>query len=210
MDPSRRRTLASSGISQIPTSVSRPTAASRQSLAPTSSNNNRQSLAPARSLGASRQSLAPSGSQELGGSQGSQLFSQGHGGPVREAPMTGGRSNMYSSMGSASVGRSGVLKSSHVDAPYAPPRSAYSLPTRRPLLTRLPLAVSAAPRTIAAQQQQEEERRPSPLSSLPLSNDHAPTLVNLARSRTAVATPPTSSPSSPPTATTDPPTPRSS
>lgn len=210
MDPSRRRTLASSSISQIPTSVSRPTAASRQSLAPTSSTNNRQSLAPARSLGASRQSLAPSGSQELAGSQGSQLFPQGHGGPVREAPMTGGRSNMYSSMGSASVGRSGVLKSSHVDAPYAPPRLVGSSPAPYPSLRVSSPSVNDAPRTIAAQQQQEEERLPSLPSSLTLSNDLAPTPASPALSRTAAATPPTLSPSSPRTDTMDPPTPRSS
>lgn len=62
----------------------------------------------------------PSSSQ-----QGSQQFSQGHGGPAgtRDAPQTGGRSNMYSSVGTASVGRSGVLRSSHAaEIPYAPPR----------------------------------------------------------------------------------------
>ncbi|KAL8292740.1 hypothetical protein RQP46_001352 [Phenoliferia psychrophenolica] len=56
----------------------------------------------------SRGSIAPGSSQE---SQGSQLFSQGHGGGPREAPATVGRStNMYSSLGMSSVNRPGVLR----------------------------------------------------------------------------------------------------
>mgnify|MGYP001575784450 CR=1 FL=1 len=80
-------------------------------MMPTSSTGNlRQSLAPAR---VGRGSIAPGGSSQ--DSQGSQLFSQGHGG-AREAPATVGRStNMYSSLGgSMSVSRPGVMPARYV------------------------------------------------------------------------------------------------
>lgn len=89
----------------------------------------RQSLAPQRSISNHRQSTIggfPSSSQTSDGfgpaSQGSQLFSQGHGGPTREVPSTVARSNMYTSAhGSMSVSRSGTLKSGQM-LEYAPPR----------------------------------------------------------------------------------------
>lgn len=138
MDPKQRRSTLATGstASGIPTSVSRPTAAqARQSLA-ASANNNRQSLAPARGLGASRASTAGNlgGSGYPSGSQGSsQQFSQGHGGPpnpsMMTAPGTASRNNnFYSSVGSMSVGRSGALRGSQQlqqqvpIVPQAPPR----------------------------------------------------------------------------------------
>lgn len=138
MAESRRRTLAASGSSSgipIPASASRPTAGSsnlRASLAPSQQPGPRQSLAPSRQARPSvafGQSLQSS-QQDLPNSQGSQLFSQGHGGPPpREAPMTASRNNMYSSLGGGlgtmSVGRTGTLKSSMQQSsnqPYAPPR----------------------------------------------------------------------------------------
>lgn len=130
MADSRRRTLANtqagSGI-PVPSSAARPSA--RQSLAASHSTNAaRQSLAPAR-LGASRQSMAPALSQEAGGSQGSQMFSQGHGGPPREAPATVGRSSMYTSLGAMSASRNaGVLRSGGAQTEYAPPRFVPSRP----------------------------------------------------------------------------------
>jgi hypothetical protein len=137
MADSRRKTISNSqsGI-PIPASANRPT--SRQSLAhhqpPNhNTNTNRLSLAPGRSLAASRSSsatnLAPSTSSNqldqfnnnAGGSQGSQMFSQGHGGP-REAPGTASRVNMYTSAGAMSASRSNtVLRSGGQPVEYAPP-----------------------------------------------------------------------------------------
>lgn len=155
-----------SGI-PVPSSAVRSQASLRQSLAGQQQSNNmaigpgaiantgnnnlhgsnagRQSIAPSRNNHNSRMSLAyhlgSSQEQAPVSSQGSQLFSQGHGGPPqREPPMTASRSNnMYHSIGgmmasTMSVGRQGVLRSSTVPQqqpqqppqPYAPPRSVVS------------------------------------------------------------------------------------
>ncbi|TNY20699.1 HEC/Ndc80p family-domain-containing protein [Rhodotorula diobovata] len=145
----RRRTIQHNQHSSlpVPSSIPRPQTSLRQSLAPSTS---RQSLAPG--LGHStgpfanraRASIAPgaypsSSSQDsnqgpsqplAGASQGSQ-FSQGHGGPAREPPMTASRAgHMYTSAGagamlggSMSVARNpGALRSSMaVPGDYAPP-----------------------------------------------------------------------------------------
>jgi len=139
MADSRRRTLAASGQQTgipMPGSIARPAQQLRQSLAPgmglggSTAPSGRQSLAPQRSISAHRQSTIgyPSSSQTSDGfgaaiqGQGSQLFSQGHGGHTREAPSTVARSNMYSAAhGSMSVSRSGTLKSGQM-LEYAPPR----------------------------------------------------------------------------------------
>lgn len=159
----RRRTIQHNQHSSlpVPSSIPRPQTSLRQSLAPSTS---RQSLAPG--LGHStgpfanraRASIAPgaypsSSSQDsnqgpsqplAGASQGSQ-FSQGHGGPAREPPMTASRAgHMYTSAGagamlggSMSVARNpGALRSSMaVPGDYAPPRCA---PPSPGLFHRLP------------------------------------------------------------------------
>lgn len=123
MADSRRRTIANAGSSSgipIPSSTARPT--SRQSLAASHSTNaGRQSIAPGRASVASRQSMAPMSSQE-GGSQGSQMFSQGHGGPIREVPSTVGRSSMYSSAGAMSASRNSNVMRSGGPNDHAPGR----------------------------------------------------------------------------------------
>ncbi|ORY87406.1 HEC/Ndc80p family-domain-containing protein [Leucosporidium creatinivorum] len=147
MAESRRRTLAASGSSSgipIPASASRPTGNLRASLAPNQLNP-RQSLAPSRTARPSvafGQSASSQDTFNLPNSQGSQLFSQGHGGPPpREAPMTASRNNMYSSLGGGlgtmSVGRTGTLKSSMQQSsnqPYAPPSERRSSTYRRSTL----------------------------------------------------------------------------
>lgn len=138
MADARRRTLATSGSQgtgiPIPSSIARPSHTLRQSLAPgmggggMGASAGRQSLAPGRAANnrASVAGYAPGSSQEtFGASQGSQPFSQQHGGPGgREPPSTLGRNSLYNSHalgGSMSVSRGGTLKSGQV-LEYAPPR----------------------------------------------------------------------------------------
>lgn len=138
----RRRTIQSNQQLPpgVPSSIPRPSNSLRQSLAPS-----RQSLLPPQqqltaTLGASarsagggqRQSIAPYSSYEPGSSQGSQPFSQGHGGigtgaAMREPPMTASRNNhMYTSSsfgGSMSVARNqpALSRSSVANFDYVPP-----------------------------------------------------------------------------------------
>ncbi|GAA6048435.1 hypothetical protein JCM3770_003756 [Rhodotorula araucariae] len=158
----RRRTIqAHQSTLPVPSSIPRPANTLRQSLAPQPASH-RQSLAPG--LGASsgfagraRASIAPGAggyppssqdSQPLGSSQplsqGSQ-FSQGHGGPIREPPMTASRAgHMYTSAGvgammggSLSVARNpGALRSSMaMSGDYAPPSERRTSTYRRGTLS---------------------------------------------------------------------------
>lgn len=103
----------------VPSSIPRPSSSTlRQSLAPPTHNNNRQSLLPQNARAStSRQSIAPYSTYDQGGGASqsqSQPFSQGHGGP--QVPMTASRvgGNMYHSQQglTASVARQGVLAQS--------------------------------------------------------------------------------------------------